>query len=294
MTDGKHLETILLPALLALIPSCFGGHLHELAVEMQTFSFSNSPILVNPVYSDSASGISIEAEAVYVNDCYADAGADVYHVDIPSESSQMSRIFILMQRSPPEGCPEIFSPTTRPVTISSDSKTELSDLQLLDHALASADGPPIRPPVIIPHAGTAGSHFSVQAGAHENSRPLAPTGIPLEPLEAAHTTLSDDAAHRMLSLVVQFPEGAAPLEAMPLSFYVFESRTALGEINFGRKMHWVMVVRQEGRPADSKPWDSAFTVPLGLASGSGSRLFIVNPMPDHRGSVQLSPFQAVD
>jgi len=93
-------------------------------------SLANAPALIAADAAvDGAGRPALALELEFVNDCYADIGAEAGIV-LPGRASG-SPVLTVTQRIPPEGCPEIFQPTRRTVAVTLPDTTRARSLVIV-------------------------------------------------------------------------------------------------------------------------------------------------------------------
>jgi hypothetical protein len=80
---------------------------------------------------------------LFANDCLADTGVLPEYFDLPLQSSDAKRslrVLLLRQRVNPDGCPDIFMPVTRYVTVVTSPSSTVRTLALLNASREFATG----------------------------------------------------------------------------------------------------------------------------------------------------------
>lgn len=113
------------------------------ALEPVIRSLINDPTIVSAELQASPATLRLITELQYANDCLADTGIAPWFADfrgVTAADEPTVRVLMLRQRVNPNGCPDIFAPTTRRVVINSPGSRRIGRVVVLN-----APGPLNRP-----------------------------------------------------------------------------------------------------------------------------------------------------
>jgi hypothetical protein len=110
---------------------------------VEVYSFTNSPELSRAAWHiEDSRNWQVSFDSRFANECLADGGIEVTYVDIRAHSSSsaeagsmgdLTRVAWVTQKRTAGGCPEIYSPVTRPYVTEFPAAPNLDELVLLDY-----------------------------------------------------------------------------------------------------------------------------------------------------------------
>jgi hypothetical protein len=234
-------------------------------------SFANSPLPVSVRVVKRQTGVRLLLDAQFTNSCLADAGVSVKFADLLTPTVPRTRILVLQQRHPPEGCPDIYQPAMRAIAVDIKESAQVEQVALLDGSMT----PEPRLISLEPN------------GRVETSAAV----TDIEPLFA--TQILPDLAHRGASTFdVEVPASCGPKD---LLIQVREGRTAIEGQPVTSIPLWLLVGFAKpdcGREAPD-PRSFTFEIPTGDLVLNGRVLILVNSLTRGPDAPAL-PFQRLD
>ncbi len=119
------------------------SHAQPPAPAVEVYSFTNSPELSSAAWRiEDSRNWQVSFAARFANECLAQSGIEVTYADVRAHSSSgaeagsrgdRTRVAWVTQKPMAGGCPEIYSPVTRPYVIDFPAAPNLDELVLLDY-----------------------------------------------------------------------------------------------------------------------------------------------------------------
>lgn len=104
-------------------------------IEPRYASFVNDPLIEGGRLERTTDEWRLSLDVKFANDCLADTGVIAESLDLPLRSSDTQaslRVFLLRQRVNPGGCPDIFTPVTRRLTVVTSPSSTVRRLVLIN------------------------------------------------------------------------------------------------------------------------------------------------------------------
>jgi hypothetical protein len=242
--------------------------LHEL-------SFTNGPEILSPQLRRGRTDLWLRFDARFANDCLADAGVEATWLDRPEARA---RLLWLVPRTPPEGCPELFRPVTRPLWI-------------------RLTGSPAPPRLILLDAGYRAEGLgALQAAELRAEAAEAIGGEPPAEQVVRASDLRESAYVPTLAAWQAEPEGAArgSLRALRITFEALiprscadrelattirESRTGVSDAENAPVLDWLIATLPDARDCRGEPIERRrIFLRREVAAGYRRRAILLNPV----------------
>jgi hypothetical protein len=237
----------------------------------QVQSLANSPLPMSVRVVKAQMGVRLLFDAQFTNSCLADAGVSVKFADLLTPTVPRTRILLLQQHHPPEGCPDIYQPVTRAIAVGIEEGAQVEQVALLDGSMTPE-----------PRLISLEPNGQVETSAAVTD---------MEPLFAAQI-LPDLAQSGALTFDVEVPVSCGPND---LLIEVREGRTAMEGHPVTPIPLWLLVGFAKldcGREAAASR-SFAFEIPTGDLVLNGRVLILVNPLTRGPGAPAL-PFQRLN
>jgi hypothetical protein len=100
-------------------------------------SLATGPLPVNVKVVKAGTGVRVLLDSRFANGCLANAGATGRFADLTTAEWPTTRILLLEQHYPPDGCPDIYQPATRTLAVPIEDSSGVEQLALIDGSTPS-------------------------------------------------------------------------------------------------------------------------------------------------------------